>query len=149
MRYLCVGSTNPHALIFLNAPGEEFQKLIRQRFTDCYLHKNKASTLFNNHITSSDFFSLMEVPVSLSRAEYDIFTSTDCEVVFKKCPVDHAYKRLNETLGVGEALLLCNYIEPLIARIRQLEAELHNGTEAWCGTFTPAKPVKTSMPRSR
>ena len=88
LRYLCVGSTNPHALLFLNAPSEEFQKMIRQRFAGCYLHKNKASTLFNNHITSSELFSLMEVPVSLSRAEYDIFTREDCEVLFKKCPVD-------------------------------------------------------------
>lgn len=36
--------------------------------------------------------------------------------------VEAAYNRLNKTLDVGEALLLCNYIEPLIAEVRELRA---------------------------
>jgi len=93
LRYLCLGSTELHAIIYRNAPSEAFKKLIRQRFVDLYANKKIASDIFNNHIQNSEPFSIMEASISLSRKENDIFTGNDYKTMHKKCQADPSIDR--------------------------------------------------------
>lgn len=69
LKFICIGSSVPHVLLYRRAPDEASREIIRKTFVNCYYDKEKALTRFNRDIEISESFVLMET----SRPEKNVF----------------------------------------------------------------------------
>lgn len=67
LRYLCVGSSKPHALLYQLAPDDAARERLQSSFIKPYAKKDKARNDFSRALESKSIWSLMEVTLSQSR----------------------------------------------------------------------------------
>ena len=76
VRFLCIGSHAPHALLYRLAPNEEARQDIRQSFIRSYGRKEHARKTFDSDLNSAPW-CLMEMTISLSQSKIDVFAHED------------------------------------------------------------------------
>lgn len=80
MRFLCVGSTVPHGLLYRHAPDEKAQQDIRNEFTKSYSRKDFAHKTFESAINNEAPWGLMEITVSLGQSKIDAYVHSSHDV---------------------------------------------------------------------
>lgn len=90
IRYLCIGTTHPHALLYHLAPDDAARDRIRDLFIKPYGSKAKGLRNFNDAIESKSIWSLLEVGTAQSQSVYGVYFNRDvsCQTVDRKWSVN-------------------------------------------------------------
>lgn len=67
LRYLCLGSSEPHALLYRLAPDDLARESLRDSFIKPYARKDKAQEDFSRSIESKSIWSLIEITLTQSK----------------------------------------------------------------------------------
>jgi hypothetical protein len=73
LRYLCVGSHKPHALLYRLAPDDAAREHIHTSFIKPYVRKDKAREDFARAHESKSIWSLMEITISTSQSRCGVY----------------------------------------------------------------------------
>ena len=82
LRYLCVGSNKPHAMLYQLAPDDAARASLRDSFIKPYARKDKAREDFARSVESESIWSLMEV--SLSQSKWGVYCDGGHKIEGKK-----------------------------------------------------------------
>lgn len=82
LRYLCVGSSKPHAMLYQLAPDDTARASLRDSFIKPYARKDKAREDFARAVESESIWSLMDV--SLSQSSHNVYCDGGHKIEGKK-----------------------------------------------------------------
>lgn len=80
LRYLCVGSSKPHALLYRLAPDDAAREQVQSSFIKPYARKDKAREDFARAHESKSIWSLMEITISTSQSRCGVYCDGEHEI---------------------------------------------------------------------
>lgn len=84
LRYLCVGSNKPHAMLYQLAPDDAARASLRDSFIKPYFRKDKAQEDFARAHESEPIWSLMEITISTSQSRCGVYCDDGNKIEGKK-----------------------------------------------------------------
>lgn len=84
LRYLCVGSHKPHALLYQLAPDDAARASLRDSFVKPYARKDKAREDLARAVESGSIWSLMEVSITAFQSNHGVYCGSEHEIDGKK-----------------------------------------------------------------